>query len=279
MKAQKQKRKEGPSKPVSAFFQGAATVCLAITLAAIGLFACAVPSLTTEALSRACSDESNSPFTEDELVAAAVAARNYTVADNDPEALFTVLGTINLQCIEDGRSGQGAPDLSSVPYADGRFDMQALQSALSKASDRYTLDDEAISHLDDVYHVVKAAEAILIAVAVSAAVLVAAIGVKLGRASVARVLRGAAWTVLAAFIALAAWVAVDFNGFFTFFHSLFFAEGTWLFSYDSLLITMYPPEFWIGMGVVWLTSTVAGCIICLIIGQLLKNNRAARRSA
>jgi gltX_bact: glutamyl-tRNA synthetase len=43
-------------------------------------------------------------------------------------------------------------------------------------------------------------------------------------------------------------VVADFNGFFAAFHSLFFASGTWTFSYDSLLITMYPPEFLDGDG-------------------------------
>lgn len=264
-------------KPLSFALQAVAAICLSVTLVAVGLLACAGPRFTTETLSHAFSVEQNSPFTEDELVTAAVATRDYTVGDNDPAALYTVLGDINVAAAQDGRAGAGAPDLSGVPYADGLYGMNELKAALDGASQRYTLDADAISHLDDVNDVVKTAAAILAAVAVAAAILVVIVAVKLGRNSLSRVLRGSALAVLAAFCALAVWVAIDFDGFFTFFHSLFFAEGTWLFSYDSLLITMYPPEFWIGMGAVWLAATVAGCVICLIIGQLLKTKRGARR--
>ena len=76
--------------------------------------------------------------------------------------------------------------------------------------------------------------------------------VRVGRRALGGVAQAAGIAVVAVFALLAAWVVVDFNGFFAAFHSLFFANGTWTFSYDSLLITMYPPEFWIGMGAVWL---------------------------
>ncbi|MFR4805136.1 MAG: DUF1461 domain-containing protein [Eggerthellaceae bacterium] len=81
--------------------------------------------------------------------------------------------------------------------------------------------------------------------------------------------------VIAVFALLALWVMIDFNGFFAAFHSLFFSAGTWTFSYDSLLICMYPPDFWISMGAVWLVTTLAGCLICLIIGRLLRKRSAA----
>lgn len=73
-------------------------------------------------------------------------------------------------------------------------------------------------------------------------------GVSRRKAPARRVLAGAGVSVLAVFALLAAWVAIDFDGFFAQFHSLFFAAGTWTFSWDSLLICMYPPEFWVGMG-------------------------------
>ncbi len=270
---------KSPSALTSVILQASTAICLAVSLIASGLFVCAVPRMTTELLSRAFSVEANSPFTEDELVAAAVATRDYTVGDNDQVALYTALGDINVQCAQDNRSGAGAPDLSAVPFADGRYDLTALKSALSKASERYTLDQEAISHLDDVNVVVKTAEAVFCIIAAAAAVGLIACAIKLGRKATSRVLRMAAIAVAAIFAGLAVWVALDFDGFFTFFHSLFFADGTWVFSYDSLLITMYPPEFWIGMGAVWLATTLAGCALCLIIGQLLKMNRVSKRKA
>ena len=76
--------------------------------------------------------------------------------------------------------------------------------------------------------------------------------------------------MIAIFVCLAIWVAVDFNGFFAAFHSLFFAAGTWTFSWDSLLICMYPPNFWIGMGVVWFVVTMVLSILGIVIGRHLR---------
>ena len=89
--------------------------------------------------------------------------------------------------------------------------------------------------------------------------------------------QGAGVSVLAVFALLAAWVAIDFDGFFAQFHSLFFAAGTWTFSWDSLLICMYPPEFWVGMGVIWLVVTVACCVVCITIGRLLRKGSTQKR--
>ena len=116
---------------------------------------------------------------------------------------------------------------AGTPYA------EASPDELAAAPEEYTLPADALSHLDDVYHGV-------------------------GRRALGGVAQAAGIAVVAVFALLAAWVVVDFNGFFAAFHSLFFANGTWTFSYDSLLITMYPPEFWIGMGAVWLAATQTG---------------------
>ena len=98
-----------------------------------------------------------------------------------------------------------------------------------------------------------------------------------GKRLLGRVLTGAGVSVLAVFALLAAWVAIDFDGFFAQFHSLFFAAGTWTFSWDSLLICMYPPEFWVGMGTIWLVVTVACCVVCITIGRLLRKGSTQKR--
>ena len=98
------------------------------------------------------------------------------------------------------------------------------------------------------YHVVAGARIGLIVVALVAVAACAHMAVRVGRRALGGVAQAAGIAVVAVFALLAAWVVVDFNGFFAAFHSLFFANGTWTFSYDSLLITMYPPEFWIRDG-------------------------------
>jgi uncharacterized membrane protein len=49
---------------------------------------------------------------------------------------------------------------------------------------------------------------------------------------------------------------ISFDALFTGMHGLFFAEGTWTFAEDSLLICAYPLPFWIGMGITWAVTLV-----------------------
>ena len=113
-----------------------AAASLAITLVAAGFAACAAFPQTTEMLAEAFSGNGNpgTPFSHDELVQAAVATRDYTVGSNDREAVFSMLHAIN--------------ESAGTPYAD------AAPDELAAAPEEYTLPADALSHLDDVYHVV-----------------------------------------------------------------------------------------------------------------------------
>ena len=66
------------------------------------------------------------------------------------------------------------------------------------------------------------------------------------------------------------WSIVDFNGMFNFLHSLFFADGSWLFNAKSLLIIIYPTAFWICMGVICGAISIAASIILIILGKIIK---------
>lgn len=237
--------------------QAAAAIALAVAFVAAGLGACCLPQ-TTGMLAGMFSgmDNPSTPFSHDDLVQAAVATRDYTVGSNDREAAFAMLRDIN-------RNAQ-------TPYA------EADEAALAAAPDVYTLDPEALSHLDDVNRVISMAGVAFAAIALAAVALCVYLGARVGRRAVGSVLAGAGIAVLTVFAALAAWVVVDFNGFFAAFHSLFFADGTWTFSYESLLITMYPPAFWMGMGAVWLTVTGTLSLASAIGGMLLRRTPALR---
>ena len=170
-------------------------------------------------------------------------------------------------------SGNGNP---GTPFSHDELGQAAEASPdeLAAAPEEYTLPAAALSHLDDVYHVVAGARIGLIVVALVAVAACAHMAVRVGRRALGGVAQAAGIAVVAVFALLAAWVVVDFNGFFAAFHSLFFANGTWTFSYDSLLITMYPPEFWIGMGAVWLAATGLLSIASIVVGALLRRKRA-----
>ncbi len=62
----------------------------------------------------------------------------------------------------------------------------------------------------------------------------------------ARALRGGIWATLALIGCVAVAALADFDLFFTFFHRIFFQEGTWTFLYEDTLIQLYPLPFWTG---------------------------------
>ena len=274
-------KSESSSRIVTSVVAVISAAALAVSLIAAGFAACAVPDVSTKALASVYSTDGASPFTKDELVAAAVQTKHYTIDDNDKAAVYATIAAINAQEALAGTAGKGAPKIDATAnYAAGELSgeqVAALETAFDAASVRYVLTPDAVSHLDDVFGVVQAAKWWLLAAVVAACVGCTATAFRGGKRLLGRVLAGAGVSVLAVFALLAAWVAIDFDGFFAQFHSLFFAAGTWTFSWDSLLICMYPPEFWVGMGAIWLVVTVACCVVCITIGRLLRKGSTQKR--
>ncbi|ACV22022.1 Predicted membrane protein [Slackia heliotrinireducens] len=263
-----------PIHPVLSIVMGVLIACtMAVSLVYAGFSACAVPDQTTRLLANAFSNDADSPFTHDELVETAVVSKRYTATDNDLDAMVAQVAKINAQAAADGRNTDpaGAPVL---PQDWENASTEELLASFDGVADQYVLDAAALSHLDDCYLVIGKARNVLNVVAIAAIVLLILSSLLLSGRTIGRALTAAGGLVLAAFAALAIWVTVDFDGFFAAFHSLFFVDGTWQFSWDSLLICMYPEKFWIGMGAVWLLVTVAGCILCLIIGGHLRRKYA-----
>ena len=66
------------------------------------------------------------------------------------------------------------------------------------------------------------------------------------------------------------WAFVDFDSLFNQLHTLFFTGGSWVFPADSLLITLFPESFWMGMGIVWVAVSILACLIVSLIGRFVK---------
>lgn len=141
---------------------------------------------------------------------------------------------------------------------------------LAQASDTYVLDPEAIEHLDDVFGVLATAEPVVLGAFIAAVLTAVGVGCASGRRTFGTVLLCAGLGTIAIFAILGIWAAIDFEGLFAVFHSLFFAQGSWVFSADSLLITMYPEPFWVGMGAIWLATTIAVSAVSAIAGLALR---------
>lgn len=110
-------------------------------------------------------------------------------------------------------------------------------------------DRAASSHLVDVRNVLVPART------VTAAAFVVALAWAVARRRRLTLLAGtlvtAAWALLV-MVAAALLVGLsNFDSFFTWFHSLFFAAGTWTFPPDALLIRVFPLAFWTSAAATW----------------------------
>ncbi len=247
------------------------TVLLAVCLVGGGYAVVAMTDGPTVLLSTAFSgnDNPHTPFSKDELVSMAVAGKRYSFDDNDRAALDAVQRSINEAAAADGRAGEGAPD-----FAEGSGSADA---ALASADEVYVLTPDALSHLDDCYAVASTARTVLLACLIGAVVCLALAGATGGRRRVGAMAVAAGSAVLAIFLALGLWAALDFDGMFAAFHGLFFTAGTWTFSWESLLITMYPIAFWMGMGAIWVGVTALLSALAIACGALLRRRAKPAR--
>ena len=251
---------------------------LSVALLVGGFAACCAP-VTTSTLASLVSWGDYSPYTHEQLVPLAEATRDVTVDyHRDAAAARKELAQ---DVVDAARAASGERSPKSLLWltpakdvlASAGDDPVATMDALAQVSDRYALDADAVSHLEDCNRLISAAVPWLIgivAAAVGLALILAACG-KLR--ALALMLRLGPAVLVAALLVLAVWGFVDFNGLFAVFHSLFFVDGTWTFNYDSLLISMYPIDFWMGMGGVWVVTSLALSVLCFILGFV-----AARRA-
>lgn len=85
-------------------------------------------------------------------------------------------------------------------------------------------------------------------------------------------LRAGAILTLVLIAAAVAAAFSNFDSFFTAFHQLFFASGTWTFPYDSLLIQTFPEPFWIASGAAWALTMALGAALLAWLARLLSTS-------
>lgn len=244
------------------------TLALMVMLVGSGYVVVSTLDFPTSVLSRAFSTNEYNGLTDEEMTELAIATKRYTFNDNDRAALYEKLAEVN----------QRAANLG-FPGALGGLEGKSLeeQEALiaTSGNESYVLTPDALDHLDDCYRVAVAVTPVLWGALALSVVgcLVLAVGVRPKERrlrTLGLVFMWAGVLVLLAFVLLGVWIALDFAGFFALFHSLFFAAGTWTFDVSSLLISMYPTEFWIGMGAFWLGITILLSILSIIVGITLR---------
>lgn len=262
------------------------TIALAITLLAAGFGACCLP-MTTDLLSQATSNDANAPYTHEQLTELALQTRGFTVDDygrptNGNEGAATTLAEAILQAA-DAASATSSPTHDAwSSKARSALDAGADQSPtitafveLASVSDAYSLDEDAISHLQDCNVLIRGAAPWLWGAAILSFALLAALhlGNRRNRACAkiaARMCTAAPIALVAFLVVCGVWAFVDFNGFFAAFHGVLFPQGNWTFSATSLLIRMYPLGFWMGMGATWLAVSLAASLASLALAAKLR---------
>lgn len=252
----------------------ACALLLAVALVGAGFGACAAPP-TTRLLADATDAYAKGPYDEAALTELACATRAYTIDARTPESAALLAEAVLSQA--ERAAAPGSPTASRWDADARAIALEGLASstataraaALAACGDRYALSPAMLSHLDDCNRLVAAATPWLLAGALGAAAAIAALAAMRRRRLLGMALVGAPATVLAAFAVLGLWGALDFNGLFAAFHGVLFPQGNWTFPSDSLLIAMYPLDFWVGMAGVWLGTTALLGIISLTIGIVL----------
>lgn len=95
-----------------------------------------------------------------------------------------------------------------------------------------------------------------------------------GRRAIASAFLAAGALLGGAIVGCVALSLLDFDALFSAFHSVFFAEGTWMFPENSLLIGLFPMEFWTKAAVWWAGFALAEAVVMLSIGWVMRRRRA-----
>lgn len=177
-----------------------------------------------------------------------------------------------------GIEAAGAPALSDLGrrsayeaaetarrYVAGRTDVLPATVA-----GRPGFDDAAASHLADVRGVVTAARWVGVAALAGLWSLVAHAVAHGTQLELARGLRWAGRTLVAAAGVAALAGAADFGAAFVAFHELLFPKGGWLFPADALLIRLFPERFWALAGASFVALLAAGGAVLLWAARFVR---------
>ncbi len=136
---------------------------------------------------------------------------------------------------------------------------------------RPAFDEAAVSHLIDVRDVIVPSTRLAIGLGLVALAWLA-LGLRTagGRRVITSALRVAGGTLLAALAVAGVVGLTDFDRFFTWFHGLFFAPGTWQFPADALLIRVFPLPFWTAAAGVWAGLLAAAAVLMLVAAWRLR---------
>ncbi len=124
------------------------------------------------------------------------------------------------------------------------FSGEMTEKELIEVEENYTSLE--LSHMEDVKGVMQRVERVFWGV-MGIGLLLA--GYLYRRERLGKALWSGGITTIAGMLFILVWAVIAFNSLFTIFHLLLFPQGNWQFAADSVLIQMFPIEFFMGMSV------------------------------
>ncbi|WP_251198097.1 DUF1461 domain-containing protein [Anaerotardibacter muris] len=242
---------------------------LAFGLFGSGLVACMLPQ-TTQLLGDNFSGWNDATYPQETMEELAEAVRSFSIEDTGRQALEDAVA---------GALAEHYPEISASLNRGGELDganqnvggnLFAGGLGIGNVISVYTLPASAVDHLQDCIPIFVTSRIAIILSLVFALLGVVLLIIRRRRKLAGWVLFVTPLVVIATIAALGIWAFVDFDSLFTALHGLFFANGTWIFPADSLLITLFPEAFWMGMGVVWVFISILACLVVCLIGRFVK---------
>lgn len=83
------------------------------------------------------------------------------------------------------------------------------------------------------------------------------------------VMQAGIFTVTAVFLVML-FIGIGWSLFFTLFHNIFFAAGTWTFRYTDSLIRLFPEQFWFDIALIWTGGILLSGAVLALIGYGLQ---------
>lgn len=171
-------------------------------------------------------------------------------------------------------AGLSSTRMSQVAEQVRAFVIAGVGELPAQVDGRPGFDEAAVSHLVDV-------RGVLFGARTATGLLAGALTVWMGvavftrrTAAIAAALRVGAALAVGLVVVAGVFAATSFDAFFSAFHGLFFASGTWTFPADSLLIETFPEPFWTWAAVGWAVCVMAVAGVYVGLGGWL--GRSAR---
>lgn len=265
----------------------ATSIAIAYSLFGLGFMVCTLPQATS-AIGGTFSGWEHATYPEADMEEIAEAVRSFSIEGTSSEDLYNTIFSVmqesepqiaalfeegsakntdntpannNTTAGKTSNSGNGTNTSSS--------NLALSSTNLAELEDQYSLPRNALSHLQDCTPIFTTGRISVGVVGGFALVGLIALGILAGRKRIGGTLIAGSALVIGILVALGIWAAVDFDGIFTWMHTLFFAQGSWVFNSDSLLITLFPEAFWAAMAGLWIISSVIFALIAGIVGKIL----------